>query len=350
MKLGAYYWDGWYAKNGAWTERLLNEFPDREPVWGWLGNTVENMEMQVDLAADGGLKFFAYDWYYPQRGKVSEMNDAVDRYLNCKNAGRMEFCLLVANHDGGYIYRENWEDACRRFMPYLTNEHALKTSDGRPVILFFDIRSLHSCLGDVAECKKCIDYLREECKKEGLPGVCVVGCGGPPRDENGDIPLEHPQWTEWYPKGGFCEALGLDALTGYNHHRQIKVRGGEKMYIYPYEELAKDHEQVWDLISGNDRLPYMPCVIGGWDCRPWENLDKPESRSCYSPDRTPQQIYKHVKNAGEWLKNNQEKALSDLAIVYAWNENGEGGIIEPTRGDEGRFLAAVKKACDEYPS
>ena len=122
MKLGAYFWDGWYAKIPHWTDRLMRDFTCREPVWGWQGSTVENMELQINYAADAGLSFFAFDWYYPQNGKVSEMNNAVDRFLASSNHNRMKFCLLVANHEGGYIFRDKWEDACRRFMPYLTND------------------------------------------------------------------------------------------------------------------------------------------------------------------------------------------------------------------------------------
>ncbi len=106
MRLGAYYWDGWYQPLPHWTQRLMNEFPNRMPVWGWMGSTVSNMEMQIDLAADAGLEYFSFDWYYPQHGKISGMNDAVDRFLKASNRSRMSFCLLVANHDGGRIFRD----------------------------------------------------------------------------------------------------------------------------------------------------------------------------------------------------------------------------------------------------
>ena len=347
MKLGAYYWDGWYQRSGHWTDRLLNEFAEREPIWGWLGNTVENMEMQIDIAADHGISYFAYDWYYPENGTVSGMNDAVDRFLKAKNNSRMEFCLLVANHQGGLIMRENWEDACRRFMPYLTHERALKI-DGKPVIIFFSCDQLQKCLGTEEECRKCLDALREECKKQGLPGCFILGCGGPPRDENGDIDMKSPMWEEWYrPNDGYCTRIGLDGVTGYNYHRGIKVRGGERMYIYPFEELAADHEVACDTIAAHSGLPYMPLVIGGWDCRAWEPLDHPERRSCYSPDKSPRTMYNHVKAIGDWMKAHPDKTVGDLAIVYAWNENGEGGIIEPIKGDNGAILKSIKKALDE---
>ena len=75
--MGAYYFDGWAGKNAQagkaeWakdapthlTKRLLDEFPDREPVWGWRDDKLETMERQIDLAADHGIAFFAICWHF----------------------------------------------------------------------------------------------------------------------------------------------------------------------------------------------------------------------------------------------------------------------------------------------
>lgn len=343
MKLGAYFWDGWYTKIPHWTDRLLSDFTEREPVWGWLGDTVENMSLQVNYAADAGLGFFAFDWYYPEHGHINRMNEAVDRFLAAKNASRMNFCLLVANHGGGYIYRDKWDDACDMFMPYLTNKLALKVN-GCPVIIFFSLSDLIRCLGGADETKLCLETLRKKAREAGLPGVCVIGCGGPPRDAAGDVDLSPEKWQ------GMIHALencGLDAVTGYNYHRGQIKRGDEISYIYPFEDLVRDHVVSRNAFAGYCTLPQMPLVIGGWDCRPWETVwtgaTTAQPRSCYSPDRTPTDIYNHVKETGEWIKTNRNKVLDDLAIVYAWNENGEGGFIEPTAGDSGKILDAVKR-------
>ena len=36
----------------------------REPVWGWRDDRLEIMERQIDLAADNGIAFFAFCWYW----------------------------------------------------------------------------------------------------------------------------------------------------------------------------------------------------------------------------------------------------------------------------------------------
>ena len=58
--MGAYYFDGWAGQNAQagkadWakdapthlTKRMLDEFPDREPVWGWRDDKLETMERIV---------------------------------------------------------------------------------------------------------------------------------------------------------------------------------------------------------------------------------------------------------------------------------------------------------------
>src|SRR5438034_1397685 len=66
IQLGAYYFDGWAkAVSGHLTPRLRDSFPDRKPKWGWVTSTPEIVKDQIDLAADAGLSFFSFCWYYP---------------------------------------------------------------------------------------------------------------------------------------------------------------------------------------------------------------------------------------------------------------------------------------------
>lgn len=77
--IGVYYFDGWSGKNRfaddpnePWaknapthlTRRFVEEFSDREPVWGWRNDELEIMERQIDLAADNGVDFFLFCWYW----------------------------------------------------------------------------------------------------------------------------------------------------------------------------------------------------------------------------------------------------------------------------------------------
>lgn len=347
MKLGAYYYDGWYEYRGNWTRRLLEEFDCRQPVWGWLGNSVENMEKQIDYAHNGGLAFWAFDWYYPEGGGEERGNNrAIDRYLASHNASLLEFCLLICNHHGAQIYYETWKDACSRWMRFLTNENALKI-DGKPVIIFFSASGIVDYLGGREKTHECFDYLREECVKAGLPGCFIMGCQGGLRDATGAMSLERENiWTDLGEK---LYLDGFDGITGYNYHRgKTTSADGTVSYLLPFADLAHDHEVVWEGHTKFGKLPYMPCLSGGWDNRPNEKPEKPEAYSCYSPDITPISLYNHIMRCGEFQKKYAGKTLNDLAIIYAWNENGEGGFICPTKGfhNDGLLMACARAVRD----
>ncbi|MCH5715485.1 hypothetical protein [Niabella hibiscisoli] len=60
VKLGAYYFGGWYENSNHIKPALVNDYPERRPIWGWVTNTPEAMKAQIDLAADAGLYFLAF--------------------------------------------------------------------------------------------------------------------------------------------------------------------------------------------------------------------------------------------------------------------------------------------------
>ena len=349
MRLGAYYYDGWYEYRGNWRRRLLEEFDCRQPVWGWLGNSVENMEKQIEYAHQGGLSFWAFDWYYPEGGGEERGNNrCIDRYLQSSNVDLLEFCLLICNHQGAQIHYETWKDACSRWMRFLTSEHALKV-DGKPVIIFFSAKGIVDYLGGREKALECFDYLRNECVNAGLPGCFIMGCQGGLRGPNGGTTLADEKIQIYKDIGEKFYLDGFDALTGYNYHRKSTIAAdGTESYLLPFEELAKDHEMVWEGLTKYGKIPYMPCLSGGWDNRPNEYPDKPEAFSCYSPDITPKLLYEHIMRCGKFQKQYKDKVLEDLAIIYAWNENGEGGFICPTKGfhNDGLLMACKRAVRD----
>ena len=332
MKLGAYYYDGWYMYRGNWTTRLMTEFDCRQPVWGWLGCTVESMEQQIEYAKQGGLSFFAFDWYYPEDGGEERGNNkCIDRYLAARNVSDLDFCLLVCNHHGAYIYYDTWKDAVSRWMRFLTSEHALKV-DGKPVIIFFSAWDIVNKMETVERAHECFDYLREECVKAGLPGCYIMGCAGARRTEaGGTLPVEGNE--EYYRSTtAMLASFGFDAITGYNYHRgKTVLSDGTEQYLLPYAELARDHVMVWEGLCHDKNIKYMPCLTGGWDNRPNEGPNR-QAPSCYSPDITPDQVYDHIMECGKFQKEHADTVVDDLAVIYAWNENGEGGFICPTKG------------------
>lgn len=382
MRFGAYYYDTWYKKTPQWTDRLLGEFSGREPLWGWLSDSVESMEKQIDYAVSGGLDFWAFDWYYPEmkdedfipakqalaelektgfiKSKNSdssyyrEPNYALERFFNSKNCDKLNFCLLVANHDGHHgswlLRNDRWEDACEYFIHYMSKPNAVKV-DGKPLIIIFNADLMVDSMGGEENVRKGLEYLHDLCVKRGLGGCVVAASFYAFRNDRDDVDNTPSLWRDYTVK---LKNLGFDAVTGYNYSRHFRLdENGNKYYEYPFDALSEDYEKIWEIMKENSVLPYMPAVNGGWDCRPWqtvwetfESVGQYMPDTCYSDDMSGEKLEKHVRNLGKFIEENKDKCLSDLSVCYAWNELGEGGYIAPTKEKGDEYLKAIKRVAD----
>jgi len=90
----------------------------------------------------------------------------------------------------------------------------------------------------------------------------------------------------------------------------------------------------------------------GWDRRPrverpvpWEKWQKPGvgvEKFYRAP--TPRELATHVRKAVHWLGANRSHAKAQIALIYAWNENDEGGWLVPTISEGTARIDAVGKA------
>lgn len=321
--VGAYYFEGWAGRNSLadnaaepWahtapthlTRRMLEEFADREPLWGWRDDSQEIMERQIDLAADGGLAFFAFCWYW--HADVEEIrkdpkHTGLELFLKARNNRRLQFCLLVANHKGFQLENEDqWKKAADLWMPYLTHPRHVKV-DGKPLIIIFSPSN-----GNAAG----FAYLQAAARKAGLPGVAIAACYGGPVEM------------------GYTHATHYNIVPGY-------VQGSQE---HKYAELVEAHKKAWQAARPQ---PYVPIVTAGWDKRPWEGpKGLGQAAGWYYPDRSPEQLAAFLEEAIRWMDEHPGQTTAErLVLIYAWNEYGEGGYIAPTKGDpEGKYLKAMR--------
>ncbi len=315
VMVGAYYFDGWAGNNKKaddpdepWaknvpthvTQRMVEEFPDREPVWGWRDDSMSIMERQIDLAADNGIKFFVFCWYWrdangplnPEAIENLYLHTSMNLYMKAKNRNRIKYSLLIANHGGAEIKGiENWGIATEYLMKYFKDPQ-YQTVDGKPLVVIF-----HP--GDVDN--QSLDHMQEVSKKHGLAGLAIAGC------ENS--PDQHFTYKTHYN-------IGLGKFKGAEEH--------------DYADLVREHEKQW---IGSETQPYIPEVTVGWDKRPWESSDGSGRQDWYFP-RSPE-LFKHfLLDAVTWMDEHPTETTKErIVLVYAWNELGEGGYLVPTKGD-----------------
>lgn len=326
VKAGAYYFDGWSGHTDAMhlPELLKTQFGYRKPVWGWHANTVEIMEKQIDYAADFGLSFWAFDWYYPEGPeKETPLNNALKLYLQAKNRSRLEFCLLVANHGGYRIGPADWPVCCQKWIDLFREPGHLR-ANGKPLLIIFSHHELNTAFGGPQGVKQALDELRQKAVAAGLPGVTVAACTEP---------------------GSHLRQLaesGYDVLTGYAYTFGWMSGRGER----PFQELIEGHASYYEQFAQSSPLPYIPLVTSGWDRRPWEMGSlPPEKLSVWYTGRTAERVEEIVRLAVQWIEKHPDKTVPErLLLIYAWNENGEGGYLTPTEAEGTSYLEAVRRA------
>lgn len=339
MKLGAYYFAGWSGKSpyddgsvsNAWargmpthfTKKLATEFSGRTPVWGWRDDTPELMERQIALAADHGITHFSFCWYWHDNkgpinvGGIEEDSKHLPMrlFMGAKNNDRMEFSLLVANHRGAEILGPDaWRQAADYWIANYFKHPRYLRSEGRPVIMIFSPKGAD---------KAGLDYLQEAAQKAGFPGVWVAGCGNVTAEE------------------------GYQIVTAYN----TKPREGLNLEdIYPFKLLVDWNVSVWNR-TDRPPLPYIPVATQGWDRRPWEakngeGLGQGSGVSPHFARGTPEELEAYMRRMAEWMDANPDQTTKDrLALIYAWNEIGEGGWLVPCKDDPaGAYLKAIRRA------
>jgi hypothetical protein len=332
FKTGAYYFDGWTVR----TERLRTEFADREPVWGWEDGTQEIMDIQIDLAADAGLDFWAFDWYFPETDMMSfqsgytyqsyPWNDALKLYLNSSKKDRLEFCLLVANHPPYRIFAKDWDKICDIWIDIFKKGNYL-TIQNKPLLIYFHPHQLLETFEIPQGLRTAFEQLSQKAIAAGFDGVFNAAC-----TYSFAIPENYA-------------AAGFDAYTGYNYRGVAGSslglpRGGDSTFA----ALAGKHEEIWDYFADHSDLPYIPQATLGWDNRP-RGPEKINSPYFWFTQPTPEEIETHIGNAVTWLEQNPAKTLENpLLLIYSWNEVAEGAYLVPSKTSGDAQLRAVSNA------
>lgn len=325
--VGVYYFDGWsgvnrsqaaWAKNGPshLTERLTTDFSYRTPLWGWRDDDIAIMERQIDLAADNGVDYFLFCWYWraDQRNFDEEavenlnLHTSLELFMRAKNHHRMKYALLIANHAGARIEGDtNWKTAVQYWeRRYFQDEQYLRV-DGKPVLSIF--------LSDDA--KPSIPAMQEEARVCGLSGLYLVSCNS-------------------WEKGPY------DMMSWYNC-----IEPAQGATERPFAALCSYAEARWNTCREyHPHDPILPCAMAGWDARPWEGtFSHPGS---YYTNVDGNVFARHILEALRFADENPEGSPR-LVHVYAWNELGEGGYLVPTKGDpKATLLKSLRKARKLY--
>ncbi|TKC65147.1 hypothetical protein FBD94_00895 [Pedobacter hiemivivus] len=320
ISLGAYYFDGWAGLTSHLTPELEHDFPERKPIWGWLTSKQKVVEQQMDLAVKSGISFFSFCWYFTTIDEFqgNPRNRALAFYLKAKNKGKLKYNLLVANHDNYIVGPQNWNYLCKYWIELFKNPLYLKVN-GSPMLTFISTNSLIKSFGSSAKVNAALKEFRAMAKENGLTGVTVAICQ--------------------YPDAKISQLVaecGFDVATGYNYHETGYQKNKTSVSI---DSLEAGSVRTWNALKKSP-LPLIPTITSNWDPRAWPIQYK------HSPGYTgysQKTVESSVKAVRKFMDDNPAEITKErIALIYAWNEYGEGAWLTPSKVLKDSLLIGIK--------
>lgn len=330
--VGAIRWDAWHGHQGAPGKAVQHalspkEWHHRLPFFAQVrgaddvvidGTAQEVMDQEINYASKAALDYWAF-LIYPQNDAMSL---ALKRYLSSTKRQKINFCAITESnrfHDEAY----------RRYLLKLMAEPGyLKVLDNRPVwyLGFLNEANLTKQWGSVEQFQRAINDFRATLREQKIADPYIVIMDFSPVAGN--------KWRQ---------LLGAQALSSY--------AANEGKSAAPYRDLAAYAEKFWNVCKAQPGADVVPIVTAGWDRRPriarpmpWETWQKPGANADkYYHNPTPTELAAHLSRALSWMQNNPQSTPAQLALIYAWNENDEGGWLVPTLGEGKARIDAIEK-------
>lgn len=315
------------------TPRFEGHYQPKVPLWGYeMDDDPKVVEKWIDAATDHGVNVFIYDWYWFDGAPFLE-SSLNNGFLKARNNRKMNFYIMWANHDvkNNYwnVYRNPddesllWEGKTDRknfkiivdriITQYFKQPNYLKI-DGKPIFCIYKTENLIKTFGSLEETKKGLDYLREEVRKAGFPGLHLqmMSYGVPTPEISNQIKM-----------------LGIDSYTQYNWggpHPEDYIQWGTK---------AMARLEKWSDYT----VPYFPNVSIGWDNTP--RFPKVGKEDVIHYNNTPQSFATFLQKAKEYVDSHPKQPK--IITVFSWNEWIEGGYLLPDMKYGFGYLEAVKE-------
>ena len=301
--VGAIRWDAWGAIDedrapGTQTQRSLSPGIYHHRLPWYAAVTGENsasipvytqdiVDQEIRYAKNAGIDYWAFVMYEMDNGQP--LNLARDLYLSSEYKNEVKWCALLG--------ASGWSSSNYPWLvEQFQTENYQKVQDNRPLVYVW------------SNDKTIVEKLRELCEAAGVPQPYIVIMN---------------------TNGKTMKLMHGDALSAYTAY---SANGS------PYSSIAAADLNNWNLWKSYG-VQVVPMVTTGWDPRP--RIDNPVTWTSYGANQwaqpgTPLEIADNLKAALDWSEEYKSSTCPNVILMYAWNENDEGGWIIPTLGTDGR--------------
>lgn len=310
---------------------------------------------QVDLARKYGVYGFCMYHYWFNGHMLLEK--PINQYLEHKELN-LPFCFSWANEywTNGWVSSENkiliahdntdeqdWIDHFNYFLPFFKDERYIKI-DGKPLLIIYFPNVLQKC-NEMIEC------WRKMAAENGFDGLTILYQKAMTHFDKSVDKSCFDGGIEFQP-GYSLEKNNSSVNRTYKNIRfklvnYIKLKFGVSFKKNTEAKVKHiSYDKVWnDILNTNpDNDKMYPGAFVDWDNTP----RKGERGSLYD-GVTPQKFQKYLSKQ---IKRTRDVYHKDILFMFAWNEWGESGYLEPDKKWNYGFLEAVQSALienNEFP-
>lgn len=311
---------------------------------------VDVLKWQTELAREHGIYGFAYYHYWSEGNML--LQKPAEIMLKNKSVD-LPFCFSWANHTWTRVWadktndvlweqkygdKSDWEDHFNYLLPFFKDERYIRIDD-KPLMILYNPKG-------IKEFPEMIKYWQQLAENNGFKGIYFL------HQQN---KFDHTV----YPNDGLYEG-GIEfqmnrAVTEYI----------SKSYVFACKRFLNQlsdklpflrckattmhytYDKIWEIIlkqnpKGKD---WYPGAFVDWD-----NTPRRKNRGQLCTNVTPEKFEYYLTKQ---IKRARETYNKDYLFMFAWNEWGESGYLEPDEGYGYGKLEAVKRALlvnDEFPS
>lgn len=332
--LGALRWDAWYAPGTTVTsavERSLSpeRYRHRLPFFAALDEAGQPhlpainqplMDAEIAQARYAGLDYWAFVAYPAD----DPMSRPLNLFLSSAQRGPFRFCMFTGLDAWGSAKQPS--PLIDGHVQLMGHEAYQRVESDRPLYFlgFITEQMVTERWGGLGELRDGISRFRQKARDVGAGDPYIVAAV--------------------LPRGkALHQAIGADAASAYS------IADGRA--TGDYAELTRIVEAGWRSLTGSG-VPVVPTIMAGWDRRPrveapvpWEKGQRAGAGLEYFFEGpSPAQLSDHVQRAFAFIAQQPAAHRAPAALVYAWNENDEGGWLVPTRPCDQSRLEAMHKS------
>lgn len=291
----------------------------------------KTIKWQFELAKAYGITGFVYFHYWYSGRKILEKPCEV--LLNSPEIdGR--YCFCWANHswtrawdakdhemllEQTYGDVTEWESHFQYLLPFFKDSRYIKI-DNKPVLFLYKAKQLQD--GD-----KRIAYWEQRLQEEGIPGIYIV---------------EYLNTFNTTPSLECSQAVFEDE-PNFTCRFKISFIGKIKRVVCKIMKMTdyQNFDKLWKIIL-KKRNTYKGKKIfyGCFPC--WDNSPRRGKNSRVIRGATPEKFSKYFAK----LLDIKRKDSAGIIVVNAWNEWGEGAMLEPTEQYGYKYLEAIKDSLE----